>query len=81
MLGGSTGLNSMAWSRGSKPEYDAWKSFAQDSDSEWDWEGILPYMRKSVAVFPNQIKTVPGVSQAAYDPRYEGFNGPVSVSG
>ncbi|THH21250.1 hypothetical protein EW146_g259 [Bondarzewia mesenterica] len=78
LLGGSSGLNSMAWTRASKPEYDAWQSFAEGGT--WDWDNIVPYMQKSTSVFPNQANSTFGVSAAAYDPLDEGFDGPVSAS-
>ena len=51
MLGGSSGLNFLAWNRASRHEYDAWKAVSYepgDSESDaWDWDGILPYFKKS----------------------------------
>ncbi|KAL5513618.1 hypothetical protein ACEPAH_4017 [Sanghuangporus vaninii] len=48
MLGGSSGINLMAFNRASSPEYDAWKRFAPGSD--WSWDGLLPFFAKSESI-------------------------------
>lgn len=45
MLGGSTGLNYMAWHRANKVEYDSWSLLA-DKKGAWDWDSFLPYLKK-----------------------------------
>lgn len=51
MLGGSSGINYLAWDRASKDEYDGWKTLSSNAgDPEcqnWDWNGILPFLRKA----------------------------------
>ncbi|KAG9101000.1 hypothetical protein FS749_011083 [Ceratobasidium sp. UAMH 11750] len=42
MLGGSSGMNYMAFDRASKAEYDAWATLGS---SGWNWNGLLPYMK------------------------------------
>ncbi|EUC61273.1 glucose dehydrogenase [Rhizoctonia solani AG-3 Rhs1AP] len=42
VLGGSSGINVMAFDRGSKVEYDAW---AKLGNLGWDWDGLLPNMK------------------------------------
>ena len=44
-VGGSSIVNGQVMQRGTKPEYDAWKELG-GADSDWDWEGLLPYFRK-----------------------------------
>ena len=44
-VGGSTLVNGQVMLRGTKEEYDAWKELG-GADSDWDWEGLLPYFRK-----------------------------------
>ncbi|KAJ4478453.1 alcohol oxidase [Lentinula aciculospora] len=77
MVGGSTGINNMAWTRASRPEYDAWELFGPNSG--WNWEGLLPYMKQSTNVFPDQTN-LPIVNVKLFDPKFEGLTGPVSAS-
>ncbi|KAH7914160.1 alcohol oxidase [Hygrophoropsis aurantiaca] len=46
MLGGSTGINFLAWDRASKEEYDAWKMLS-DPVEGWDWASFMPYLKKA----------------------------------
>lgn len=84
MLGGSTGINLLAWDRASKTEYDAWQLFADDSD--WNFENLLPYFVKSENIDLTDNDVFPGVSANAYaqaDAEFkvdDGFNGPIDVS-
>jgi choline dehydrogenase-like flavoprotein len=87
MLGGSTGLNFMAWDHASSAEYDAWATFSSSSAPvTWDYDGLLPYFKKSESLDPRNFNVLPGVSNYEYwiaaaeflvD---DGFIGPVSVS-
>ncbi|KAJ7142149.1 alcohol oxidase [Mycena crocata] len=61
MLGGSTGINLLAWDRASKTEYDAWQLFADDSD--WNFDNLLPYFIKSETIDLKNNDVFPGVSQ------------------
>ncbi|KAJ6579502.1 alcohol oxidase [Mycena vulgaris] len=82
MLGGSSGLNFMAWNRASKPEYDAWAAFT--STPGWNWEGLLPYFKRTTTTMANEINPYPGIptnaQQAASDPAFVGFSGPINSS-
>ncbi|KAJ3785729.1 alcohol oxidase [Lentinula aff. detonsa] len=77
MVGGSTGINNMAWSRASHAEYNAWELFGPNNG--WNWDGLLPHMKQPANVFPNKTD-LPIVNSELYDPKYEGFSGPVSAS-
>ena len=77
MLGGSTGINNMAWTRASRAEYDAWESFGPNNG--WNWDGMLPHLKQPVDVAPNRTG-LPLVDFEMYEPTFEGFSGPVSVS-
>ncbi|KAJ3943519.1 uncharacterized protein N0V96_006444 [Colletotrichum fioriniae] len=46
MLGGSTGVNAMQVHRGQKEDYDRWGSYFSN-ESEWSWDGLLPYFKKA----------------------------------
>lgn len=45
MLGGSSGLNYMAWVRGSPHDYDSWAAAVRDQS--WDWNHMLQYLIKA----------------------------------
>ena len=83
MLGGSTGINLMAWDRASKLEYDAWATFVEGSD--WDFDSLFPYFIKSENIDLTNFDKFPGVSSAeAAEASAEfkvddGFSGPIQV--
>lgn len=82
MLGGSSGLNFLAWNRASSPEYDAWTQFAKGVD--WSFKGFLPYFKKTTTTRRNQTNTFPGLTgnenTADFDSTFVGFDGPIEVS-
>ncbi|KAH8597097.1 hypothetical protein B0O99DRAFT_739689 [Bisporella sp. PMI_857] len=49
VVGGGTVVNGMAYSRGSKADYDAWEELGNPG---WGWDGLLPYFRKSSSFIP-----------------------------
>ena len=59
LLGGSSAVNYLAWTRASKVEYDTWESFA--AGNGWNWNGLLPFFEKVSSIFPNQVDPFPGV--------------------
>jgi len=73
MLGGSSGLNFMAWNVGAREEYD-W-------GYGWDWETISAAWKKAETLHPPmltaqlELLTTPPV-----EPRFHGTDGPVSSS-
>ncbi|KAI0780702.1 alcohol oxidase [Trametes elegans] len=81
MLGGSSGLNFMAWNRASTKEYDAWEQLGAIG---WNWASLLPYFRKSEAISPPPVPQgiFPGaveVSEAVFDASHGRF-GPLQPS-
>lgn len=80
MLGGTSALNFLAWTRASSVEYDSWQSFVPGST--WSWEGLLPYFKKSTAIFLNQTNPFLNTTSDGdlFDKDFEGFNGPIQVS-
>ena len=47
VLGGSSGLNAMIYTRGVPSDYDAWGHAAQG----WHWDGVLPYFKATEQFF------------------------------
>ncbi|CAG0881686.1 unnamed protein product [Cyprideis torosa] len=68
MLGGSTGLNGGLYVRGNKKDYDNW---AELGNTEWSWEKVLPYFKKS------EQNLDPDISQDAV---FHSTDGPMPVS-
>ncbi|KAI0086848.1 alcohol oxidase [Irpex rosettiformis] len=83
LLGGSSALNFLAWNRGSKPDYDAWSTFA-DGSSDWGFEALVPYLRDTTTTRQNQTNPYPGIpaneTTADFDPNLVGFSGPIASS-
>src|SRR5438874_7034982 len=50
MLGGSSGLNYMAYVRGHPRDFDAW---ADGGATGWSYADVLPYFQKSEALAPS----------------------------
>ncbi|HEX8803645.1 MAG TPA: GMC family oxidoreductase N-terminal domain-containing protein, partial [Acidimicrobiales bacterium] len=50
MLGGSSGINYMAYVRGHPGDFDAW---AADGATGWAYEEVLPYFKKSEGLAPS----------------------------
>ncbi|GAA5876780.1 hypothetical protein JCM16303_006284 [Sporobolomyces ruberrimus] len=75
ILGGSSALNFMAWTRGHKSDYDSWSSLGAKG---WTWNSLLPYFKKS------EKFSTPGDNnqnvKPKYDPSVHGTSGPVQVS-
>ncbi|GAB1203604.1 hypothetical protein APSETT445_002240 [Aspergillus pseudonomiae] len=49
VLGGTSALNFMAWNRGNREDYDAWKELGNHG---WGWEDLLPYFKRSETFHP-----------------------------
>src|SRR3954463_4253990 len=50
MLGGSSGINYMAYVRGHPGDFDAW---AADGANGWSYDEVLPYFKKSEGLAPS----------------------------
>jgi choline dehydrogenase-like flavoprotein len=44
VLGGSGSINSLAWARGNRADYDAW---AEAGNAGWDFHSVLPLFKKA----------------------------------
>ena len=69
MLGGSSGLNYMAYVRGHPGDFDSW---AQGGADGWSYSDVLPYFRKSEALEPSD--------EIVIDPSAHNSDGPMGVS-
>ncbi|KAI0672931.1 alcohol oxidase [Trametes maxima] len=79
MLGGSSGLNFMAWNRASAKEYDAWQELGATG---WTWDVLLPYFKKSESALPPPEVTFPGDQRptgTAFNASH-GRDGPIQTS-
>ncbi|KAJ7198569.1 alcohol oxidase [Mycena pura] len=74
VLGGSSSVNYMTYTRGSKEDFNR---FARVADDErWSWDNLVPYMRK------NEKFTPPADhhnTEGQFNPSVHGFNGINSV--
>ena len=50
MLGGSSGINYMAYVRGHPGDFDAW---AEGGATGWSYDDVLPYFKKSEGLAPS----------------------------
>ncbi|KAF7291088.1 Alcohol oxidase [Mycena kentingensis (nom. inval.)] len=74
-LGGSSSVNYMVYTRGSKEDWDRFALVAEDA--RWSWDGLAPYMRKS------EIFTTPADGHdpsRQFNATVHGFDGLNSVS-
>lgn len=83
LVGGSTGINLMAWDRASKAEYDSWAILG--GAGGWDFNSLLPYFQKVEDLNVNQGDPYPGFSPsegAAANQSFkseDGYFGPIQV--
>jgi choline dehydrogenase-like flavoprotein len=69
MLGGSSGINYMAYVRGHPGDFDAW---AAGGAGGWSYDEVLPYFRKSEGLVPTEAIPL--------DLPVHGTDGPLGVS-
>ncbi|GAA5963114.1 hypothetical protein JCM21900_001057 [Sporobolomyces salmonicolor] len=75
LLGGSSALNLLVWTRGFKLDYDSWSNLGNKG---WSWDSLLGYFKKSEKFVPptgNNQNVTP-----VYDASVHGTSGPVEVS-
>ncbi len=65
VVGGGSSVNAMAYTRGSRADYERW--VAATGDAGWSWDGLVPYFRKQEG---NQ----------RFDNEAHGADGPLKVS-
>ncbi|KAF8989830.1 pyranose dehydrogenase [Cyathus striatus] len=70
VLGGSSSINGMAYTRGSADDYDRWA--AATGDEGWNWKNMLPYIWKNEHfVLPGDGHSIDG----QFNPKYHSFTG------
>ena len=67
VLGGSSAVNAMLYTRGNKKDYDLWHKLGNDG---WSYENVLHYFKKSEDVKINDLK----------DTKYHSTDGELTVS-
>ncbi|KAG6810502.1 hypothetical protein H0H92_011599, partial [Tricholoma furcatifolium] len=75
ILGGSSSLNDMYFTRGASSDYDRYAN--ETGDPGWSWESLQPYILK------NEVWTAPVDNHnttGQFNPAFHGFNGTLSVS-
>ncbi|TVY71203.1 Dehydrogenase xptC [Lachnellula suecica] len=51
VVGGGSAINTQVWMRGTSEDYDRWAAVGAQH-STWNWDGILPYFKKSCTFYP-----------------------------
>ncbi|TFK19458.1 aryl-alcohol oxidase [Coprinopsis marcescibilis] len=75
VLGGSSSINAMVYSRGAADDYDRWARIT--GDNGWRWSSLFDLIRKHEKfVLPAGGRNISG----QYDPRVHGFEGNTQVS-
>src|ERR1700686_3877777 len=69
MLGGSSGINYMAYVRGHPGDFDSW---AADGASGWSYDDVLAYFRKSEGLVPT--------TEVVIDASAHNGDGPLGIS-
>jgi choline dehydrogenase len=64
MLGGSSSVNGMVFTRGSRSAWDTWRDLGNDG---WGYDDVLPYFKRLE-------------DRRGGDPAYRGVGGPITVS-
>ncbi|TEA10645.1 Dehydrogenase xptC [Colletotrichum sidae] len=75
-IGGSSTVNAMIFDRGMPSNYDAWAALGNPG---WDFEGLLPYFKKSETFTPAPPEHA-SVYGLTHDAACHGFDGPVKSS-
>ncbi|RFU76401.1 glucose-methanol-choline oxidoreductase, c-terminal [Trichoderma arundinaceum] len=75
MVGGSSGINFMAYVRPSAEDIDSWGTQAPG----WSWDALEPYFHKSEMLLPDTA-AAPRPDYFARDEAFHGKSGPVAVS-
>ncbi|CAA7266121.1 unnamed protein product [Cyclocybe aegerita] len=75
VLGGTSSVNCLVYTRGSKADFDRYANFT--GDEGWSWDNMLPYFKKSEKFTPPSDRHN---TAGQFDPSVHGFDGLNSVS-
>ncbi|KAJ7680727.1 aryl-alcohol oxidase [Mycena polygramma] len=75
VLGGSSSVNYMVYTRGSKDDFDRWATVT--GDEGWSWDNLLPYMKKNERFSPPSDHHN---TTGQFNPAVHGFDGINTVS-
>jgi choline dehydrogenase-like flavoprotein len=70
VLGGSSAANYFSWIPGCKPTFDRWADYG---GTEWSWEPLVPYLRKSATYHDDSRYYLPDLEKI-------GAGGPIPIS-
>ncbi|KAM0127810.1 hypothetical protein ACHAP3_008666 [Botrytis cinerea] len=74
VIGGTSTINGMAYTRAEDVQIDAWEAIGNDG---WNWANLFPYYKKSQALeIPTTTQAEAG---ATYDASANGLDGPLKV--
>ena len=77
LVGGSSAINGMAWTRASKAEYNAWDEL-NNFQGGWNWDNLLPYFERVESRLPDPMPDTSGSSPPNHDS--SGTRGPITVN-
>ncbi|KAF6749358.1 hypothetical protein DFP72DRAFT_818928 [Ephemerocybe angulata] len=75
VLGGSSSVNGMVYSRCAADDYNGWA--VATGDNGWRWDNVLPYIKKSERLVP---ATSGRNYSGEYDPSLHGYKGELATS-
>ncbi|PHH60745.1 hypothetical protein CDD81_1283 [Ophiocordyceps australis] len=76
VLGGTSALNFMAWTRAGKQDYDAWEALGNKA---WGWNDLLPFFTKSETFEPSSGALQREHDISPLDDTVLGTSGPICV--
>ncbi|TFK22292.1 alcohol oxidase [Coprinopsis marcescibilis] len=75
VLGGSSSINALGYTRGASDDYDSWGRIS--GDSRWGWKALFPWILRHEKWSPPAGGRDP---TGQYNPRYHGTKGKINVS-
>ncbi|KAJ5183507.1 alcohol oxidase [Penicillium capsulatum] len=76
MLGGSSGINMMTYTRGHRADYDDWSAFSES----WSWSTLAPYFAKHETLSNTDARTEEDRPFMSFSQSDHGDRGPVQTS-
>ncbi|KAL8719668.1 MAG: hypothetical protein Q9225_003343 [Loekoesia sp. 1 TL-2023] len=76
VLGGTSALNLMTWSRACREDYDAWEELGNEG---WGWHGMLPFFKKSERLHESDTEHQL-VNSSYFDSKFHGTDGPIHTA-